>query len=69
MHTQAANPILSPTSLWADRLHGGIWPRGIDLWMAAIWIGLFIIRPWEMLWPGLADWHIARLYAIVMIVV
>jgi len=50
-----------------DGLHRGIWPRSAGLWMAAFWIALLIIRPWEEMFPSLADWHVARVYAIAMI--
>lgn len=35
--------------------------------MAAIYVALFITRPWEQLWPALGDWHFERLYAVAMI--
>ncbi|MGA2062774.1 MAG: O-antigen ligase family protein [Thermoguttaceae bacterium] len=50
-------------------LAGGIWPRRFELWMAAFYLALFIIRPWELLLPWLAVIHFERLYAITMILV
>ena len=48
-------------------LGGGIWPRRFALWMAAFYLALFVIRPWERLFPSLAVIHFERLYAIAMI--
>jgi hypothetical protein len=52
-----------------EALGGGIWPRRFALWMAAFYLALFIIRPWERLFPSLAGIHFERLYAIAMILV
>lgn len=45
----------------------GIWPRSIVFWAAAFWIALIIIRPWEKLFPELGQYHVARVYAIMML--
>ena len=45
----------------------GILPRSFALWMAATYVGLFIIRPWEVLFPQLGTIHFERIYAISMI--
>ena len=45
------------------------WSRSIELWLVAIYIALFLIRPWEILVPSLGDWHFERMYAVVMICV
>jgi hypothetical protein len=52
-----------------EDLRHGMWPRSLALWMAATWIALFLIRPWEKLFPGLAEIHFARVYALSMIAV
>ena len=57
--------ILAPREV----LGGGIWPRSFPLWMAAFYLALFIIRPWELLFPSLAVIHFERLYAIAMVLV
>ena len=51
----------------AESLRNGMWPRSAVLWMAAFWIALFIIRPWEKMFPELASLHVARVYAICML--
>lgn len=55
--------ILSP----ADELRHGIWPVSRTVWMAALYIVLFVIRPWEELFPWLAVIRFERLYAVVMV--
>lgn len=45
------------------------WPRSVGIWLVAIYIGLFIIRPWEVIAPWLADIRFERLYAIFMIAI
>ncbi|MBC8876214.1 MAG: O-antigen ligase family protein [Planctomycetes bacterium] len=52
---------------WQDSLRSGIWPRSVVLWMTVFWLALFIIRPGEMLFPKLAEWHAERLWAIATI--
>lgn len=50
-------------------LKNGIWPRSASLWMAAFYVALFIIRPWEILLPWLSVIRFERLYALTMIAV
>ena len=58
-----------PTLATGERLLSGIWPRSLALWMAAFYISLFILRPWEQSFlTWLNDIHFERLYAISMIV-
>jgi O-antigen ligase len=52
---------------YTDRLVGGIWPRSLALWMAAFYIALYILRPWEMSFDWMNDFHFERVYAICMI--
>ena len=35
--------------------------------MTLFWMALFITRPWEILFPELAEWHIERLWALTVI--
>jgi len=51
-----------------ESLTSGIWPRSFILWMAAFWMALVIIRPWELMFPELAPYHLPRVYAIIMLV-
>jgi len=51
-----------------SRLKNGIWPRSVALWMAAFYVALFVIRPWEELFPWLGIIHFERIYAICMII-
>lgn len=48
----------------AGKPGGTVFPRGLALWMTAIYIGLFIIRPWEQLFPVLATFRFERVYGI-----
>lgn len=52
-----------------ESLVSGIWPRSVVLWMAAFWIALVVIRPWEIMFLELAPWRLPRIYAILMILV
>ena len=45
------------------------WSRSLGLWMVAAYIGLFIVRPWEVIAPWLGDLRFEKCYAILMIVV
>jgi O-antigen ligase len=49
------------------RLAGRVWPARIAWWMAALYVALHIIRPWEQLFPILGTIHFERLFAVVMI--
>ena len=62
--------LIDVPTLWnqsPDSLRKGIWPRSAVLWFAAFWVALFIIRPWEKMFPTLGPLHIARIYALIMI--
>jgi O-antigen ligase len=54
-------------SAYGDQLRNGIWPRSTVLWMAAFYMALFIIRPWEVLFPSWEVFHPERSYAICML--
>lgn len=54
---------------WEDSLRSGIWPRSVALWMTVLWMALFIIRPWERLFPELADWNVERTWALAVIAI
>jgi len=56
-------------SHWPDRLRSGIWPQSLSLWLTAFWIVLFIIRPWEMLFPQLGEYRLERVYALTVIAI
>lgn len=51
-----------------EDLKNGIWPRSVPLWMAAFYVALFIIRPWEKLIPWLGDISFERIYVILMLI-
>ena len=70
----ATCPMKKPSSIDArginspmDSLKSGIWPRSVPLWMAGVYVALFIIRPWEELFPWLGDLRFERVYALCMI--
>ena len=50
-----------------EHLKNDIWPRSVVLWMAALYVALFIIRPWEQLVPWLSTIRFERIYALCMI--
>jgi hypothetical protein len=52
-----------------DRVSRGIWPRRIAVWLAALYVALFILRPWEEMLPWLGVIHFERFYALGMIAV
>jgi O-antigen ligase len=54
-------------ALSGDEPKKGIWPRSFPLWMTSLYMALFIIRPWEQLFPWLSVIHFERVYAIIMI--
>jgi O-antigen ligase len=45
----------------------GFLPKAFALWMTAIYVGLFIIRPWEVMFPQLTAINFERLFAIFMV--
>ncbi|MCP5115355.1 MAG: hypothetical protein GY953_31385, partial [bacterium] len=54
-------------SLSGAHLRNGIWPQSFALWLAAFYIALFVIRPWEKLIPELGTIHFERKFALLMI--
>lgn len=56
----------TPTLVPMTRLSA---PSSIGVWVVALYIVLFLIRPWEVLMPGLQALRIERLYGLMMIVV
>ena len=50
-----------------EDLRHGMWPRSLAVWMAALYVALFIIRPWEQLFPWLQAIRFERTYALTMI--
>ena len=60
-----AQPLVTPQ----DRLRNGIWPKSIAIWMCAIYMALYLIRPWEVLFPALATVSFERFYVLVMLAV
>ena len=53
--------LASPTTNWVDRLRGGMWPKPFVFWAVVFYMGLFIIRPWEKLFPELGEMRFERL--------
>ena len=71
MHT-SETPTWSETQTAEDfavDVFDSTWSRSLGLWLVAGYIGLFIIRPWEVLAPWLANIKFERNYAIAMILV
>src|SRR5438552_9956078 len=64
-----AAPPSSGILIAQDRVSKGIWPRRMALWMAAFYVALFIIRPWEEMLPVLGQLHFERFYALAMVAV
>lgn len=48
---------------------GKVVPPSLPVLLAAFYVALFIIRPWEQLFPGLGTIRFERIYAILMIAV
>lgn len=67
---EAGEPLaLAGILLPADELRSGIWPASRAVWLAALYIVLFVIRPWEELFPWLAPLRFERLYGAGMVLV
>jgi len=64
-YSEGSKTLVSPN----EELKRGIWPRSFALWMAGFYVALFIIRPWEVLLPWLADIYFEKVYALCMIAV
>ena len=58
--------LAAPSISWADRLRRGIWPKPIVFWAVVFYIALFIIRPWEQLFPELGEFRFERIAVIVV---
>jgi O-antigen ligase len=43
------------------------WPRSASFWMVACYMVLFLIRPWELLYPWMEAFPIERTFAILVI--
>ena len=50
-----------------ESLKNGILPRSFGYWLSLFYMALFIIRPWEKLFPWLGVFHFEKIYAIFMI--
>jgi hypothetical protein len=50
--------------LYSRDLARGILPHSLLLWLIAGWFYLYIIRPWEVLFPWMAPWHVERIYCL-----
>lgn len=48
---------------------GGILPASLSLWLVGTYIGLYMIRPWELMFPALAEINFERTYALAMMVI
>lgn len=55
--------------LQGEELKNNIWPKSFPVWVAAFYVSLFIVRPWEKLFPWMGAIHFERLYLIFMILV
>ena len=51
----------------AECYKGGIIPRSLPLLAVAFYMALFIIRPWEQLFPWMAEIRIEKFYALMTI--
>jgi hypothetical protein len=56
-----------PDTMLLGKPARGFLPRSFGPWMAAAYVGLFIIRPWDVLIPQLAPFHFERWCAIFVI--
>lgn len=54
----------SAASLFDDKLAFRMWPKSAILWIAAVYMAMFVIRPWELLVPELGEMHFERLMVI-----
>ena len=61
--------LASRNAVWGDRLRSGIWPKPIAFWAVVFYIGIFIIRPWEKLFPELGPLRFERLSVMAVIAV
>lgn len=68
LNTPVADSLLMEREL-SGKPAGRVLPTSFPLWMVGIYLGLYIVRPWELIFPELAAMNFERLYAIGMIVV
>lgn len=47
----------------------GVFPRSLPLWAGAFYLAIFVIRPWEVLFPELAAIRFERVCALLVIMV
>ena len=59
---ESDTPMLYP----GESLKNDIWPRRMTLWLVAVWIAIWIIRPWEIMFPEFRSFRLPRVYAIGM---
>lgn len=52
--------------MWLDRLRKGIWPKSLVFWVVAFYMACFIIRPWEKIFPELADLRFERIMVLLV---
>jgi len=53
--------------LYARDLAKGLLPHSLLLWLIAGWMYLYIVRPWEVLFPSLGPWHLERIYCLTVL--
>lgn len=46
---------------------GALGHHRLATWIVAGYLVLFLIRPWEVLFPALADWRVERIYGLLMV--
>jgi hypothetical protein len=51
-----------------EDLRGGVWPRSFVLWATVFYMALYIIRPWEILFPWLEPFRLERIWALILFV-
>jgi len=61
--------LATPGITWVDRLRRGIWPKPLVFWSVVFYIALFIIRPWEQLFPELGVFRFERISVLVVAVI
>jgi len=63
-----AGPLRPTGRIGSERLLAGMWPRSVAMWMTGFWMVLFILQPWDQLFPELGEWHFERFYALAVII-
>jgi hypothetical protein len=64
---QPSLPTVCDCSLMTLQQEPFRWPRSAALWMAVAWLALFIIRPWEVMFPWLSGWSFERIYVLMTV--